>query len=140
MKLILKIPLTISIKCYNLTIELPQKEVLERKEEQIMKYETEYNGVGGWNVPCSPCDYRKLEWAARQECEAIRGRLAVLKQEDKRDGEKELLRRRSIRILTDMYYEQRSNIFLFQQRAQEQEQKKSAGQERKAPSLPAATA
>lgn len=84
-----------------------------------MKTEMEYKSVGGWNVPCSPCDYRKLEWAARRECEALRSRLAALKQENIRDGEKELLRRRAIRILTDMYYEQRSNIRLFQQRADE---------------------
>lgn len=106
----------------------------------MMKHETTYGGVGGWDVPCSPCDYRKLEWAARRECEALRGRLDELKKEPIRDGEKELLRRRTIRILTDMYYEQRGNVRLFQQRAEEQEQKKTAGQERKVPPLPAATA
>lgn len=83
-----------------------------------MKCETN-KGVGGWNVPCSPCDYRKLEREARQECEALRGRLDELKREEPRDAEKELLRRRTIRILTDMYYEQRGNMFLFQQRAEE---------------------
>lgn len=84
-----------------------------------MKREMKTKGIGGWDVPCSPCDYRKLEREARRECEALRGRLAALKREEPREAEKELLRRRAIRILTDMYYEQRGNMLLFQQRAEE---------------------
>lgn len=105
-----------------------------------MKCETNHMGVGGWAVPCSPCDYRKLEWAARRECEMLRSRLAELKREEPQDAEKELLRRRTTRILTDMYYEQRGNMFLFQKRADEQEQRKNAGKEKSLSSLPAATA
>lgn len=99
-------------------------------------------GIGGWDVPSSPCDYRKLEWEARQECETLREKLAELKQKPLRDGEKELLRRRTIRILTDIYYEQRSNIFLFQKRAEEREkqQKNAAGVKRSVPTPTAVSA
>lgn len=86
-----------------------------------MAEKTGKGSVGGWEVPCSPCDYRKLEWAARRECESLRTRLLELKQEKRTDGESELLWRRTVRMLTDMYYEQRANVRLFQKRAEERE-------------------
>lgn len=73
--------------------------------------------IGGWEAPCAPIDYRKLEQAARQECAVLKGCLERLKREPLREGEKELVRRREIRMISDMYYEQRSDIRLFQARA-----------------------
>lgn len=70
-------------------------------------------GVGGWQVPCVPFDYRGWEAGALAQQEAIRARLDRLKAERPRRGEQELIRRREIRMLTDMYYEQRSNARMF---------------------------
>ena len=39
-----------------------------------------------------------------------------------RTAEQELLRRREVRLLTDMYYEQRSNARLFAAKARQREQ------------------
>ncbi len=81
--------------------------------EQVFQRE-----VGGWAAPCEPFDYRGLEKEARQEYEAIRSRMDILKQEKPQDQERELLWRRELRILTDMYYEQKHMAGLFQQRAE----------------------
>ncbi len=87
-----------------------------------MKQTVNRHGTGGWDVPCEPFDYRKMEREARQECEAIRDRLQRLKRQEAADADRELIRRRDIRILTDMYYEQRSNIRLFEAKARQREQ------------------
>ncbi len=77
--------------------------------------------IGGWSAPCEPFDYRRLEETARRECQRVRERLELLKQEKPRDAERELLRRREVRLLTDMYYEQRSNAILFREKAERRE-------------------
>lgn len=78
-------------------------------------------GVGGWEAPCAPIDYRRLEEEARRECAALKGCLERLKREPLRKGEKEILRRREIRLLSGMYYEQRSDVRLFQARVDREE-------------------
>lgn len=92
--------------------------------------------VGGWRVPCSPCDYRKLEKEAEKKCEVLREKLAALKKEPLRKGEKELSRRRTVKILTDMYYEQRGNMLLFRKRAEEREERAAANRTEVVISLP----
>lgn len=66
-------------------------------------------GVGGWRAPCVPFDYEKMEREAKRECEAVHELLERKKREKAPDAERELLRRREVRILTDIYYEQRGN-------------------------------
>ncbi len=77
--------------------------------------------IGGWSAPCEPFDYRQLEETARRECQRVHERLELLKREKPRDAERELLRRREVRLLTDMYYEQRSNVALFREKAERRE-------------------
>lgn len=77
--------------------------------------------VYGWDAPCVPFDYRKMEQEARRECDRLQSRLRALKQTRAKDGEEELLRRREICMLTDIYYEQRHNARFFRRRAEERE-------------------
>lgn len=65
--------------------------------------------VGGWRAPCVAFDYEKMERDARRECEAVRAQLERKKREKASTAEQELLRRREVRMLTDIYYEQRGN-------------------------------
>lgn len=75
--------------------------------------------VGGWEAPCAPFDYGKMEREAQRECDILKQRLDVLKKERVEDADREFLRRREICMLTDIYYEQRHQARLFQKRAQE---------------------
>ena len=79
------------------------------------------NMVGGWKAPCRSFDYRKMERDALGECEVLKARLDALKREKPKDAEKELLRRREVCMLTDIYYEQRHQARLFHKRAEERE-------------------
>ncbi len=83
------------------------------------------NTVGGWKAPCRSFDYRKMERDALGECKALKARLDALKAEKPKDAEKELIRRREICVLTDIYYEQRHQARLFCQRAEERERRSS---------------
>lgn len=74
--------------------------------------------IGGWNAPCEAIDYGKLAENARQQVELLRNRLHELNSSRLQQGETELARRRTVRILTDMYYEQKSYWALFAQRAE----------------------
>lgn len=74
--------------------------------------------VGGWAAPCAAFDYGKMEREAQRECGLLKGRLQALKEQETKDAEQELLRRREVCLLTDIYYEQRHNAQLFRQRAQ----------------------
>lgn len=76
----------------------------------------------GWVVPAEPFDYRNFERTALDQQAAIKGLLDKLKAERPRTAERELLRRRELRLLTDMYYEQRSNARLFAAKAQQRGQ------------------
>ena len=73
--------------------------------------------IGGWHAPCAPIDYEKLAREAARECTAIQSRLQELKAETPTSYDEELTLRRRIRILTGMYYEQRTNRILFTERA-----------------------
>ena len=75
------------------------------------------NTVGGWHCPCEAIDYEKLAREAGQECEALRRRIAQLKAQSPGSWDEELTLRRRIRMLTSMYYEQRSNRIFFEKRA-----------------------
>ncbi len=85
-----------------------------------MKTTAENRGIGGWRAPCAPFDYREMEKDACRECEAIRAGLERLQKEKPKTQERELIRRREICILTDMYYEQKSASRLFHDRACQQ--------------------
>lgn len=76
-------------------------------------------GVGGWRAPCLPFDYEKMEREAASECAAIHDRLERLKRWKAPDAERELIRRREVRILTDMYYEQRGNALMLAEKKKE---------------------
>lgn len=76
--------------------------------------------IGGWNAPCEAIDYGKLAKNARQQVELLRNRLHELNSSRLQRSETELARRRTVRILTDMYYEQKSYWALFAQRAERQ--------------------
>ena len=78
---------------------------------------TDQKTIGGWDAPCEPIDYKKLAESAQQQCDSLRSRLSELNHSPLERGETELSRRRTVRILTDMYYEQKSNLKLFQRRA-----------------------
>ena len=78
-------------------------------------------GVGGWRAPCAAFDYEKMEREAKEECEAVRARLEHKKHEKAHTAEQELLRRREVRILTDIYYEQRGNALALADRKRERE-------------------
>ena len=73
--------------------------------------------IGGWAAPCETIDYQKLMENARQLCDSLRVRLGELNHNPLQPGETELARRRTVRILTDMYYEQKSNLKLFERRS-----------------------
>lgn len=73
--------------------------------------------IGGWDAPCETIDYKKLAENAEQQCALLRARLSELNHSPLNRGETELARRRTVRILTDMYYEQKSNWKLFQRRS-----------------------
>lgn len=75
-----------------------------------MNHTTVSVGTGGWRCPCVAFDYADFERAARRECEKIQRRIDEIKAERPRTAEQELRRRRRIRMLTDMYYEQRGNL------------------------------
>ena len=79
---------------------------------------TKKKTIGGWDAPCEAIDYEKLMETARQQCDSLRCRLSELNHSRLQPGETELARRRTVRILTDMYYEQKSNLKLFQLRAE----------------------
>ena len=80
------------------------------------------NTVGGWNCPCSPMDYERLAREAARECEALRQRITQLKAVTPATWDEELTLRRRIRMLTGMYYEQRSNRILFEERAKNRQE------------------
>lgn len=88
-----------------------------------MKQTEVQTGVGGWRAPCASFDYEKMEREAKEECEAVRARLECKKQEKASTAEQELLRRREVRILTDIYYEQRGNALALADRKQERKMK-----------------
>ncbi len=77
--------------------------------------------VGGWEAPCVSFDYGKMEREAQRECEILRGRLQMLKDRKTKDAEEELIRRREVCMLTDIYYEQRHKARLFHKRAGERD-------------------
>lgn len=79
--------------------------------------------VCGWKAPCAPFDYRKMEREALRECGLLQDRLRALKQARVKDAESDLLRRREVCMLTDIYYEQRHNARLFHRRAEERERR-----------------
>ena len=78
--------------------------------------------IGGWNAPCEAIDYGKLAENARQQVELLRNSLHELNGSRLQRSETELARRRTVRILTDMYYEQKGYWTLFAQRTERQEQ------------------
>lgn len=80
-------------------------------------------GVGGWRAPCAAFDYEKMAREARQECEAVRAQLERRKHEKVKTAEQELLRRREVRMLTDIYYEQRGNAIVLEQKVEERAKK-----------------
>ncbi len=80
-----------------------------------------YGTVGGWKAPCAAFDYREMEGEARRECQSLRERLRELKARKVKDAEADLVRRREVCILTDIYYEQRHQERLFRKRAEERE-------------------
>lgn len=77
------------------------------------------HGTGGWRCPCAPFDYHAFAESARRECENIRLALEAVKKERPRTAELELVRRRRIRMLTDMYYEQRGNLLGLEEKLRE---------------------
>ena len=104
-------------------IVMTMKQILSNAEKKT---------IGGWDAPCETIDYRKLAESARQQCEFLRARLWELNHGPLARRETELSRRRTVRILTDMYYEQKSNCKLFEMRAipreSRGEQAKTAGE------------
>lgn len=85
--------------------------------------------VGGWKAPCAPFDYEKMEREAQRECDILQARLRKLKSSRPADAEQELIRRREVCLLTDIYYEQRHKVRLFHRRAWE----RSGGDSRRLP-------
>lgn len=86
-----------------------------------MKHRDGNTTMGGWLCPCASFDFHAFIRDARRECEAIRSRLEEIKKEVPRNGEQELLRRRRIRMLTDMYYEQRGNLLGLEEKLAERQ-------------------
>lgn len=82
---------------------------------------SEHGRIGGWQAPCAAFDYGKMEREAQKECEVLEKRLRDLKSQKGRDAEAELVRRREICMLTDIYYEQRHQARLFHKRAGQRE-------------------
>ena len=87
----------------------------------LMERADRKTGIGGWRVPCAAFDYEKMAREAREECEAVRAQLERKKHEKTTTAEQELLRRREVRILTDIYYEQRGNALALEQKERERE-------------------
>lgn len=77
--------------------------------------------LGGWRAPCTTFDYRKMEGEAQQECNVLQQRLKELKACRPKDADTDLLLRREISVLTDIYYEQRHQARLFHRKAEERE-------------------
>lgn len=77
--------------------------------------------LGGWHAPCATFDYRKMEREAQQECNVLQQRLKELKARRPKDADTDLLLRREISVLTDIYYEQRHQARLFHRKAEERE-------------------
>lgn len=75
-----------------------------------------------WQAPRQAFDYREMEAAAEAERQTLKTLLDRLNAQRPRTAEQELLRRREVRLLTDMYYEQRSNARLFAAKARQREQ------------------
>ncbi len=75
-----------------------------------------------WQAPRADFDYRAMEQTAESERRTLKALLDRLKRQRPRNGEQELLRRREVRLLTDMYYEQRSNARLFAAKARQRGQ------------------
>ena len=73
--------------------------------------------IAGWKAPCGPVDYRAMARAAQQECNALQALLARLEAHPSRNADLELHRRRQVRVLTNMYYEQLGLLRLFVERA-----------------------
>lgn len=84
-----------------------------------MKVNFNIEEIHNMTTHCSTCDYRKLAEDAEHEVESLRDKLRTLKNLPLRPGEKILSRRRTVKLLTDMYYEQRKNLQLFRRRADE---------------------
>lgn len=82
-------------------------------------------GVGGWCAPCAAFDYEKMEREAEREREAVRERLEQKKREKSPNAERELLRRREVRLLTDMYYEQRGNALALAEKKLERQARRA---------------
>lgn len=83
-----------------------------------MKITSDMDEIFTWKVQCCPFDYAVMAQEAEQQMLALKERLAMLKSAPLKLGEKELIRRRRIKLLTDMYREQRGNFILFTKRAQ----------------------
>lgn len=83
-----------------------------------MKITSDMSEILTWNVQCCPCDYKAMAKEAERQMLALKERLSVLKSTPLKLGEKELIRRRRIKLLTDMYREQRGNFILFTKRAE----------------------
>lgn len=80
---------------------------------------TETSGIGrigGWEAPCAAFDYGKMAREAERECRNLKKRMDALKELGPLDAEEELVRRRELRMLTDIYYEQRHLMRLFLER------------------------
>lgn len=82
-----------------------------------MKNNCDMSEIFTWNVKCLPCDYAAMASEAERQMLALKERVAMLKSAPLKLGEKELIRRRRIKLLTDMYREQRGNFILFTKRA-----------------------
>lgn len=97
--------------------------------------------IGGWDAPCETIDYEKLAENAQKLCDSLRIRLSELNHSPLEPGETALARRRTVRILTDMYYEQKSYWKLFQKRSSPQgertEESKTAGKAAASPAISA---
>lgn len=81
-----------------------------------MKNLSEMQEMRGWQVSFVPCDYAKFARETEREMNSIKAKIDALNAIPQGVGEKEMKRRKSVRILTDMYYEQRSNLILFKKR------------------------
>lgn len=86
----------------------------------------------GWRAPCVAFDYAQLERIALHECEVLKERLELAKKRRTRTAEQELMRRREVRVLQDMYYEQRGNALDFamirKERGEPEQERKNAAQ------------
>ena len=78
--------------------------------------------TAAWAAPRQSFDYRAMAATAEAERQTLKSLLDRAKAQRPRTAEQELLRRREVRLLTDMYYEQRSNARLFAAKAAQREQ------------------